>query len=126
LSDLASITYRELNNRTNQLALLLIEKGVKADTIVGIMVARSIEMIIGILGILKAGGAYLPIDPGYPEERINYMLADSGAKIVLTSDAINRVPTPHLPSFHPSTLLNLQAWLMSSTPPGQPEILKGR
>ena len=47
-----------------------------------IMMERSIEMIIGIYGILKAGGAYLPIDPGYPQERIDYMLKDSGAKIV--------------------------------------------
>ncbi|NIO87752.1 MAG: AMP-binding protein, partial [Candidatus Aminicenantes bacterium] len=63
---------------------LLIEKDVKLDTIVGILLERSLEMIIGILAILKAGGAYLPIDPEYPEERINYMLKDSGAKILLT------------------------------------------
>jgi len=88
------LSYRELNEKTNQLAHLLIEKGVEPDTIVSIMAGRSIEMIIGIVGILKAGGAYLPIDPEYPPERKQYMLADSNAKIVLTSDAINRVPTP--------------------------------
>jgi len=99
-----SITYRELNNQANRLAQILIEKGVKPDIIVGIMVERSIEMIVGILAILKAGGAYLPIDPQYPEERKKYMLKDSGAKILLTSDAINRVPTPQRLSFHPSTL----------------------
>jgi len=98
------LTYNELNEKSDRLAHLLIEMGVKPDTIVGIILERSIEMIIGILGILKAGGAYLPIDPDYPKDRINYMLADSGAKIVLTSDAINRVPTPnHLP-MHLSTL----------------------
>ena len=78
------LTYRELNRKANQLARVLRNKGVKADTIVGIMVERSFEMIIGILGILKAGGAYLPIDPEYPEERIKFMLEDSGAKILLT------------------------------------------
>jgi amino acid adenylation domain-containing protein len=80
-----SITFRELSEKSDQLAHLLIEKGVLADHMVGIMVERSIEMIIGILGILKAGGAYLPIDPDYPQERIDFMLKDSGAKILLTN-----------------------------------------
>jgi len=79
------ITYRELNEKSNRLVRLLREKGVQPNSIVGIMVDRSVEMIIGILGILKAGGAYLPIDLDYPEERIRYMLADSAAKILLTS-----------------------------------------
>ncbi|MCY8267573.1 AMP-binding protein, partial [Bacillus haynesii] len=72
------LTYRELNEKANQLAWLLREKGVKPDTIVAIMTDRSLEMIIGIIGILKAGGAYLPIDPDYPEDRVKYMLEDSG------------------------------------------------
>jgi amino acid adenylation domain-containing protein len=79
-----SITYGELNQKSNQLATVLGEKGVGSDTIVGIMVERSVEMIIGILGILKAGGAYLPIDPAYPLDRINYMLKDSKARILLS------------------------------------------
>jgi amino acid adenylation domain-containing protein len=78
-----AITYRELNNQSDLLAHILIEKGVTADTTAAIMVERSIQMIIGILGILKAGGAYLPIDPGYPPERIDFMLKDSKAKILL-------------------------------------------
>jgi amino acid adenylation domain-containing protein/non-ribosomal peptide synthase protein (TIGR01720 family) len=82
---LMSITYKELNEKTHQLAGLLIEKGVKPDTIVGIMVERSIEMIIGIMGILMAGGAYLPIDPEYPAARINYMLSDSSANVLVTT-----------------------------------------
>ncbi|MDP4180345.1 MAG: amino acid adenylation domain-containing protein, partial [Bacillota bacterium] len=77
------LTYWELNEMANSLAVVLREKGVKPDTIVGIMVERSLEMIVGILGILKAGGAYLPIDPEYPEDRIKYMLEDSGVKLVL-------------------------------------------
>jgi tyrocidine synthetase-3 len=87
------VTYRELNRKSNALAQLLRQKGVYAETIVGIKVGRSLEMIIGLLSILKAGGAYLPIDPEYPKERINYILADSAAKILLTTEAINRVPT---------------------------------
>ncbi|HLP46658.1 MAG TPA: amino acid adenylation domain-containing protein, partial [Candidatus Kapabacteria bacterium] len=78
------VTYRRLNEHSNRLAGLLIEKGVQPDNIVGIMMERSIEMVIGILGILKSGGAYLPIDPDYPKERSDYMLKDSGTKILLT------------------------------------------
>ncbi|WDV44340.1 amino acid adenylation domain-containing protein [Clostridiaceae bacterium M8S5] len=78
-----NITYKELNQKSNSLARKLRKKGVKADTIVGIVVDKSIEMIIGMLGILKAGGAYLPIDPNYPKERIEYILGDSKPKILL-------------------------------------------
>ncbi|MCK4258506.1 MAG: non-ribosomal peptide synthase/polyketide synthase [Halanaerobiales bacterium] len=77
------ITYKELNNRANQLAKILRGKGIKQDQIVGVLLQRSLEMIIGILGILKAGGAYLPLDPDYPTERIKYMLEDSHASLLL-------------------------------------------
>ncbi|MGD2087372.1 MAG: non-ribosomal peptide synthase/polyketide synthase [Candidatus Aminicenantes bacterium] len=87
-SPLHQITYKEFNKRSNRLAYFLKEKGVEPDTIVGIMVERAIEMIVGIMGILKAGGAYLPIDPGYPEERKRYILKDSGGKILLTGQEI--------------------------------------
>jgi len=85
-----SLSYRELAEKSGRLAQVLREKGVEPGTIVGIMAEPSVEMIIGILGILKAGGAYLPIDPNYPGERIEYMLRDSGAGILLT----------HLPEGH--------------------------
>ncbi|PEB43792.1 non-ribosomal peptide synthetase, partial [Bacillus thuringiensis] len=78
-------TYRELNERANRLARILRNKGVKPNSITGIMVERSLEMTVGILGILKAGGAYLPIDPSYPKERIEYMLKDSESKVLLFS-----------------------------------------
>jgi amino acid adenylation domain-containing protein/thioester reductase-like protein len=78
------LTYAELNAKANQLARVLRGKGVKPETIVGIMVERSLEMIVGIMGILKAGGAYLPLDPEYPQARISYMLQDSQTKILLT------------------------------------------
>ena len=58
--------------------------GIKPDSVVAIMIERSIEMIVGMLAVLKAGGAYLPIDPDYPADRISYMLEDSGTKILLT------------------------------------------
>ncbi|NIM11854.1 MAG: AMP-binding protein, partial [Candidatus Aminicenantes bacterium] len=85
------LTYKELNRKTDGLARLLREKGVLADSIVGIMVERSLEMIIGILGILKAGGAYLPIDPDYPQERIDYMLTDSNAGFLLTAHELSDI-----------------------------------
>ncbi|MGM1356080.1 amino acid adenylation domain-containing protein, partial [Bacillus cereus group sp. BceL302] len=84
-----SLTYRELNEKANALAGLLREKGVEPDSFVGLMVERSVEMIVGMLGILKAGGAYLPIDPAYPADRIDYMLKDSKSKIVVTQRKIN-------------------------------------
>ncbi len=82
------MTYEELNERANQLARILREQGVKPDQIVGIMVERSLEMIIGIFGILKAGGAYLPILPDYPEERIDFLLKDSNTNILLTQSKL--------------------------------------
>ncbi|NIM16119.1 MAG: amino acid adenylation domain-containing protein [Candidatus Aminicenantes bacterium] len=79
------LTYRELNEKSDQLAHLLIEKGALAGDIIAIMAERSVEMMIGIFAILKAGGAYLPIDPGYPGERIQYMLCDSNTSVLLTN-----------------------------------------
>jgi tyrocidine synthetase-3 len=81
----AYISYRELNNKSNQLAYLLQVRGVKPDSIIGIMEERSLEMILGILAILKASGVYLPIDPAYPSERKKFMLDDCSAYALLTS-----------------------------------------
>jgi amino acid adenylation domain-containing protein len=83
------ITYRELNKKSGQFALVLKEKGIQPDTIVGIMAGRSIEMVIGILAILKAGAAYLSIDVEYPQKRIARMLADSSAKILVTTPGLS-------------------------------------
>jgi aspartate racemase len=79
-----ALTYRELNERTNQLAHYLQSLGVGPETLVGICVERSIEMVVGLLGILKAGGAYVPLDPTYPAERLAFMLADTRTALVLT------------------------------------------
>ncbi|MCU0286456.1 MAG: amino acid adenylation domain-containing protein [Acidobacteria bacterium] len=86
------VTYSYLNRQTNHLAQSLIEKGVLPDSIVGIMMERSIEMIIGMMGILKSGGAYLPIDPDYPQERIDYMLKDSKAKLTINYEFLKEAP----------------------------------
>ncbi|MCY7848243.1 lichenysin non-ribosomal peptide synthetase LicA [Bacillus haynesii] len=81
-------TYKELNARANRLARLLIKKGARPEQRIGIMVKPSLEMAAGVLAILKAGAAYVPIDPGYPAERIGYVLKDSGAELLLTQTNI--------------------------------------
>ncbi|MBK8549761.1 MAG: amino acid adenylation domain-containing protein [Ignavibacteria bacterium] len=80
-----SLTYKELNERSNQLAHYLNSKGVKEETLVPICIERGMDMITGILGILKSGAAYVPIDPEYPEERIKFILEDTGAEIIVSS-----------------------------------------
>lgn len=84
------LTYKQLNEASNQLARVLREKGVTRNTIVGILINRSVEMVIGIMAILKAGSAYLPIDPEYPEDRIQYILDDSKVSILLTQGEIKK------------------------------------
>src|SRR4029078_8744419 len=78
------LTYKELNEKSNQLAYYLRSLGVKRDSLVGICLNRSFEMIIGIFGIIKAGGAYVPIDPEYPNDRIKFIIENSKIDILLT------------------------------------------
>ncbi|MCT7982347.1 amino acid adenylation domain-containing protein [Laspinema sp. A4] len=80
------LTYRELNQRANQLAHYLQTLGVGPEVLVGLCVDRSLELVIGVLGILKAGGAYLPLDPDYPSERLAFMLADTRVRLLLTQE----------------------------------------
>src|SRR5271165_26424 len=82
------LTYRQLNDRANQLAHHLQKLGVGPDTLVGICLERSLEVVVCLLGILKAGGAYLPLDPGYPKERLAFMVHDSGAAVLLTHQGL--------------------------------------
>ncbi len=82
--EVAALTYRQLNERANQLAQYLRSLGVGPGTLAGISVERSLDMIVGILGILKAGAAYLPLDPNYPAERLAFMVEDSGIPVLLT------------------------------------------
>jgi amino acid adenylation domain-containing protein len=80
-----ALTYRELDEQTDQLAGLLRASGVKPDTITAVMMNRSIEMMAALLSVVKAGGAYLPIDPGFPTERIEYILKHSSTPLILTT-----------------------------------------
>ena len=82
------LTYGELNRRSNQLAHYLVERGVGPEVLVGICLDRSLEMVIGILGVLKSGGGYVPLDPSYPPSRIEYMLSDSGVRLLLTAEGV--------------------------------------
>ncbi|HBL59419.1 MAG TPA: non-ribosomal peptide synthetase [Cyanobacteria bacterium UBA8803] len=82
------LTYRELNNRANQLAQYLQKLGISPEVMVGIAVERSLEMIIGVLGILKAGGAYVPLDPALPKERLDYMIEDTGIGVLLIQKSL--------------------------------------
>ncbi len=88
-----SLSYGELDRRANQLAHHLRALGVGPEVVVGLCVERSPAMLVGLLGILKAGGAYLPLDPGYPAERLAFMLADAGAPVLVTQSAlVDRLP----------------------------------
>lgn len=82
--DGGELTYRDLNARANQLAHYLRERGVKGDTRVAACLHRSPDLIVALLAILKAGGAYVPLDPAYPQQRLEFMMADSGAPLMLT------------------------------------------
>ncbi|MDH3675432.1 MAG: condensation domain-containing protein, partial [Anaerolineae bacterium] len=82
------LTYRQLNNRANQLAHYLQKHGVGPEVLVGICLERSLEMVIGLLGVLKAGGAYVPLDPTYPKERLAFMLNDTQAPVLLTQQRL--------------------------------------
>lgn len=94
ISSNQQLTYRELNQQANQLAHYLQALGVKPETLVGIYMNRSVDLIVGILGILKAGAAYVPLDPGYPKERLSFILEDTRAQIVIThSSLISELPT---------------------------------
>jgi amino acid adenylation domain-containing protein len=84
----SALTYRQLNGRANRLAHYLREQGVGPDTLVGLYVERSLEMVVAILGILKAGGAYVPFEPSQPQERLDYMLEDCSPALVLTQTSL--------------------------------------
>lgn len=87
-TDLERLTYADLDRRGNQLAHHLQALGVGPETLVGLCLDRSPQMVVGILGILKAGGAYVPLDPGYPADRIAHVLSDSRAPLVVTREGL--------------------------------------
>ncbi len=89
------MTYQELNSMSNQLARHLLHLGVGPETLVGICMERSSQMIVAILAILKAGGAYVPLDPGYPRERLSFMLEDARVPVLITSQKLQRQLPQH-------------------------------
>nr|WP_168509945.1 non-ribosomal peptide synthetase [Streptomyces sp. S1D4-11]QIY97413.1 amino acid adenylation domain-containing protein [Streptomyces sp. S1D4-11] len=87
------LTYRELDERANQLAHLLLVRGARPDTAVGLCLERGADTIVALLAILKAGAAYLPLDPDYPADRLGYLLKDAGVELVVTREAFReRLP----------------------------------
>ncbi|MGB2960773.1 MAG: amino acid adenylation domain-containing protein, partial [Bacteroidota bacterium] len=93
------LSYSELNQRANKLAHYLVRHGVGPEVRVGVCLERSIEMIVAMLGILKAGGAYVALDPAYPNERVQYILLDSRATLLLTQkDLVGGLPEDHPPA----------------------------
>jgi len=80
------LTYAELNERANRLAQKLRHLGVGVETVVGVMMERSLEMVVALLGVMKSGGAYLPLDPTYPQERLQFIIDDAKPKVILTTD----------------------------------------
>ncbi|HEY9878196.1 MAG TPA: condensation domain-containing protein, partial [Leptolyngbyaceae cyanobacterium] len=100
VSEQGSLTYRELNQQADCLAHTLMQRGVQPDSLVGLCVDRSADMVVGILGILKAGGAYVPLDPNYPRDRLQFMVSDTQLSILLT-----------------------QSWLVEKLPRSQAQVL---
>ncbi len=91
------VSYEELNRRANQVAWRLRRCGVGPEVLVGVLLERSVELVVGLLGVLKAGGAYVPLDGSYPEERLRFMVADAGVTVLLTEEKLRgRVSGPGL------------------------------
>ncbi|MGZ3618133.1 MAG: non-ribosomal peptide synthetase, partial [Ktedonobacteraceae bacterium] len=98
-----SLSYRELNERANQLANYLQASGVQPNMLVGICIERSLDMVVGLLGILKSGGAYVPLDPSLPTSRLHFMLNDTQVAVLLTKQHI--VTNLSVPGANPSHLI---------------------
>jgi amino acid adenylation domain-containing protein len=107
------LSYEQLNRRANQLAHYLRRRGVGPETLVGLCLERSVEMVVGLLGILKAGGAYVPLDPALPRPRLQFLLNDTQVSHLITSQALLEV----LPEHTCQVLCLDQAWSLLSTLP---------
>ena len=116
----ASLTYSELERLSNQLAHCLLSKGVRTDSLVGVCMERSLEMVVALVGVLKAGAAYVPLDPAYPKDRLAFMVADARMPVLL---AQRHVPLPP----HEAHVINLDAgWQqIASYPSEKPGIEAG-
>ncbi|MGS0897640.1 amino acid adenylation domain-containing protein, partial [Burkholderia stagnalis] len=116
--DETSLTYRELDEQANRVAHRLITLGVGPETRVGIAIERSVDMAVGVLATLKAGGAYVPLDPEYPQDRLSYMIEDSGITLLLTQSHIReRLPVPA-----DMNVLDLDTLDVSNEPASAPDV----
>ncbi len=114
-----TLTYRELNQRANQLAHYLQTLGVGPNVLVALCVERSFDLVVGLLGILKAGGAYVPLDPAYPPERLAFMVADAQASVLLTQQHL----VSHLPGQAAQLVcLDTDAALLAQQPTDEPTL----
>ena len=112
------LTYAELNVRANRLAHLLREEGVRPGVVVGVFARRSADLVTGLLAVLKAGAAYLPLDPDQPDDRLGFMLADAGVRLVVTASLL----APRLPADVRAVLLEQT---LEDQPGTDPEPLAG-
>src|SRR5262249_24876704 len=90
-----ALTYRELDERANQLAHALRRRGVGPEALVGVCMQRSLELIVALYGVLKAGGAYVPIDPEYPKDRLAFVLQDAKPRVILTQPHLASILADH-------------------------------
>ena len=113
-----TLTYAELDARANRLAHRLAALGVGPDTLVGIALERSIEMVVGLLGILKAGGGYVPIDPDHPPERLRYLIEDSRVALLLTQATLHE----RLAALHAQPTIALDVLALDDGPAYAPAV----
>ena len=117
------LSYGELEGRANRLAHHLRALGVGAESVVGVCLERSLELVVALIAILKAGGGYLPLDPGYPRERLSFMLADAGAAVLVTHSGLrDRVDAPNVRRLEldgAAARLGMPPWV-TATPLGVP------
>lgn len=118
--DEQELTYKELNEKSNQLAHYLISQGVKDNALIGVCLERSLDMLIATLGILKAGACYIPLDPEYPQDRIQYMLENSAATLVVTQSSV--LSRMQLPDITKPVQVDIDKDLISSQPVNNPKV----
>lgn len=97
MSDGVTLSYQELNARANRLARHLIGRGIGPESLVALALPRTVDLVTAMVAVAKAGGAYLPVDPGYPAERIAYVLGDAGSACLITTGAVAKVPADGVP-----------------------------
>ncbi|MCX4750205.1 amino acid adenylation domain-containing protein [Kitasatospora sp. NBC_01287] len=107
------LTYAQLSNRSTELAAALAARGIGRGALVALYLDRTSELLVALLGVLKSGAAYLPLDPGYPEDRLSFILADSGAALLLA----NREPSPEVAAAAPAVLRLAEAVARAAEPP---------